>query len=261
MPLPKTLRFLGILRFNCQVIFKKFLDSFLHFVLPNRCALCKVSLLQSKGLCHECWQRLTFILPPYCAICGLPFNNIADNAAPLLSLCGSCTGQPPPFDKAYAALKYDKVSKQMILRYKYQDETALLPVLGDWLAMAGAALLDESDCITPVPLHWRRLFQRQYNQAGLLAQYLSKKRKIPARLLLKRVSFTGPQGRLSRAKRFKNIKGCFKIKEKEFIKGKNILLIDDVIASGSTVRECARMLKKAGANKVFVLAIAKVFEH
>jgi ComF family protein len=156
---------------------------------------------------------------------------------------------------------YDDASRGLILDFKHGDRVWASPAFGGWLARAGDELLADADLVAPVPLHRRRLFARRYNQSALLAQALARRCALPvAPDLLVRRRATPSQGRLSPTARRRNVRGAFALRlgYAEAIAGRRVLLIDDVLTTGATVRECARVLLRAGAGAVDVLTLARV---
>jgi ComF family protein len=231
----------------------------LDAVLPPRCLKCGEVVAAAGALCPTCWQQLSFLSPPCCACCGQPFDFDLGSDA----LCGACTLNPPAFDRARAVLRYDEASRDLVLAFKHADRTSLAPTFGAWLGRAGRELLAESDLIVPVPLHWSRLFTRRYNQAALLAQELGKlsgKPVIPDLLIRRRA--TQKQGHLGRLARQRNVAGAFALHPRrlESLVGRRILLVDDVVTTGATVTNCAKVLRKGGADAVNVLAVARVIQ-
>jgi len=175
-------------------------------------------------------------------------------------LCGGCAVTPPLYDGGRSVLVYDDASKGIILRFKHGDSTHGAPTFAKWMGTVGQDFIKTSDLIIPVPLHWTRLFMRTYNQAQIIATHLHKlaPHTTLAPSLLKRHKRTPPQGHLSKDKRAENVKASFKAPHPHLIKGKSILLVDDVLTSGTTLDACAKELKKAGAKKVFTLTLARV---
>jgi len=229
----------------------------LDALLPPRCLGCGTETLAAASLCLSCWSKLEFISRPQCACCGLPFEIEAGPGA----LCGECLRRPPPYRRGRAALRYDEGSRRLILRFKHADRTESARLFTGWLGQAGAGLLAEADVLAPVPLHWRRLLTRRYNQAALLTQGLARQSGLPAVPdLLERRRATASQGRKSRNQRRRNVSGAFRVKPKHqgFIKGQRVLLIDDVLTTGATLEACARTLLRAGAAQVEVLVLARV---
>jgi ComF family protein len=205
----------------------------------------------------DIWGALDFIADPKCDTCGFPFD--FDVSAG--SLCASCLDYPPSYDSARAAIKYDEASRSIILGFKHADKTHAAAAFTPWLKLAGQRMLEQGDLLIPVPLHRRRLIARRYNQAAIIAQYLSKETGVPARLdALHRKRATTPQGHLSASQRFKNVRSAFAINpaHAQSIEGKKIILIDDVYTTGATVNECTKVLKAHGAQEVHILTLARV---
>jgi ComF family protein len=186
--------------------------------------------------------------------CGLPFPPpMGDDA-----ICADCARDRPSWDRARAVLRYDKHSRRLVLALKHADRTHLARALGGWMRRAGAEVLDGADLVLPVPLHWTRLFARRYNQAGLLAHAVRAAGGPPvAPDWLVRRRRTPSQGRLGAAARARNVRGAFALRPGRSIKGKRIVLIDDVLTTGATVEECARVLRRGGAAFVGVLTVAR----
>jgi ComF family protein len=229
----------------------------LDFVLPPRCLSCRGRVEDQGTLCAECWKGLTLLDEPCCFRCGYPFPY----RMPEDSLCPSCIRRLPAFDRARAVFRYDDASRAMILAFKHSDEIHGAPVYGQWLARAGAALLDEADLIAPVPLHPRRLLRRRYNQAGLLAQAAGRRAGKPVAVdLLSRRRHTASQAQKSPSARQRNVQGAFAVRRrwKDRVQGKRVVMVDDVLTTGATVEECARVLRRAGAGAVDVLTLARV---
>jgi ComF family protein len=217
------------------------------------------------ALCGDCWREVTFVSAPMCALCGYPFelgSSVQDGA----SLCGACVRHAPVFARARAVFAYDAASRGLILGFKHADKTHGAPAYAQWMARAGAELLAEADLIVPVPLHRWRLFTRRYNQAALLAGSLvlescareGGKAFVPD--LLIRTRATPSQGRLSRRARLLNVRGAFTVNARrgDMLKGRRVLLVDDVYTTGATVDAAARALLAGGAAAVDVLTLARV---
>ncbi len=229
----------------------------LNFLLPPRCLSCRGRVEDQGTLCAACWKDLTLLEEPCCYRCGYPFPY----RMPEESLCPSCIRRLPAFDRARAVFRYDDASRALILAFKHSDEIHGAPVYGQWLARAGAVLLAEADLIAPVPLHPRRLLRRRYNQAGLLAQAAGKRAATPVAVdLLRRRRHTATQAQKSPSARRRNVQGAFAVHErwKSQVQGRRIVLVDDVLTTGATVEECARVLCRAGAGAVDVLTLARV---
>ena len=239
---------------------KSFLKHLLNIILPPRCICCGEILSQENGLCPKCFSAIHFISKPYCAICGAPLENPIDEKD---VVCAKCLKEKRhTFSLQRSAFIYDENSKNMLIDLKFHDKTSYATVLAQFLYKAAADILKEKpDVIIPVPLHYMRLLKRKYNQSGLLARELSKLCNIKVDdFSLKRCRNTIPQVKFSGKARIKNIRGAFFVKKPQNIKNKKILLIDDVMTTGSTLKECAIALKKAGAAKIYALTVART-EH
>ncbi|OFX10696.1 MAG: amidophosphoribosyltransferase [Alphaproteobacteria bacterium RIFOXYD12_FULL_60_8] len=229
----------------------------LDALLPPQCLGCGELVDAPGALCPTCWEGIRFISQPCCARCGLPFE-LPDTEEGAPSLCAGCIAEPPDFDQARSVLLYDDASRGLILKFKHADRTEGAPAYARWLARAGAEMLAECDVIAPVPLHRWRLFLRRYNQAALLARHLGRLSGKPvAPDLLTRCRATPTQGGLDRRGRLGNVKGAFASPRPARVEGKTVLLIDDVFTTGATVGECAKALRRAGAERVFVLTLAR----
>ena len=231
----------------------------LDFILPPLCFGCSAHVETQGGLCAQCWSGLKFITDPMCTACGFPFPH----EMPAGVLCAGCSKHLPNYQKARAALGYDDGSRRLVLAFKHGDKSQGLKTMGKWLHRAGEDLVTEADVIMPVPLHPIRLRRRKFNQAALLARALHMETGVPVDLFsLKRVKNTPTQGGLSRHKRAMNVVGAFRVPsaQKEAVRGKQILIIDDVLTTGATVDNCTRALNKAGAKGVYVLTLARVVQ-
>ena len=236
-----------------------------NLILPYRRLVTGEILSDSSGLSPQAWSQLTFIANKQgavCRTCGCPFSVIEEGGYDETHMsCVSCLERPPYFKKAAAALIYNDHSRPLILGFKHGDKIFMAETFAQWMASAGAEILEKTDMFVPVPLHWQRLIKRRYNQSALLADALGKRTEIPvSKLALRRARATPTQGHLSAKERRKNVKKAFCIAKRyeREIMGKNICLIDDVLTSGSTVNECARTLLEAGAKSVSVLCLARV---
>jgi ComF family protein len=227
----------------------------LNLLLPPRCLACSTPVSAPGTLCATCWRGLLFLGAPCCACCGYPFDFDLGPGG----LCGACLAAPPLFDHARAALRYDDASRPLILALKHADRLHLAPPLAQWMRNAGAELIAAADFQIPVPLHWTRLFARRYNQAALLAQEIAKLGGPPVvtNALIRRRR-TPSQGHRSASARRRNVAAAFALRAPERIVGKRLILIDDVLTTGATVEECARVLKRGGAARVDVLTLARV---
>jgi ComF family protein len=223
-------------------------------VLPPRCLACSEIVDQPDALCGRCWGGMTFFAPPWCALCGLPFPHPIEEDA----LCGACARERPAWDQARAVLRYDKHSRSLLLRFKHGDQTHVAGAFGRWMHRAGGEVLAGADLLVPVPLHWTRLFRRRYNQAALLAHAIRAAGgpDVAADWLVRRRR-TPVQGHLGPLARERNVRGAFAMRARCNVAGKRLVIIDDVMTTGATVEECARVLRRAGASFVGVLTLAR----
>jgi ComF family protein len=227
----------------------------LDALLPPRCLSCGETVAEQGVLCAECWRAVTFIAPPYCARCGVPFPH---EGAALGSVCAGCIAEPPPFDRARAVFRYDEASRALVLAFKHADRTHTAPAYGRWLRRAGAELFDGADLVVPVPLHWTRLFARRYNQSALLAHAIRAAGGPPVDPdLLVRRRRTPSQGHLGRRARARNVERAFRLRAGAEVRGRHVVVVDDVMTTGATLAECARVLRRAGAARVDVLTLAR----
>lgn len=228
-----------------------------RLLFPPVCAGCRRHVSQPGVLCAECWPKLRLIERPWCPVMGTPF--VHDMGAGFLS--AEAIADPPPFDRARAAVAYSGVARRMVQGLKYQDRTDLAPWMARWMLRAGAELVAEADVIVPVPLHWRRFFRRKFNQSAELGRALSNLSGVPfSPAAVRRVKLTRQQVGLERHEREQNVRAAFRVPAEAEIEiaGRRVLLIDDVYTTGATVRAVTKALKKGGAGAVDVLTFARV---
>jgi ComF family protein len=229
----------------------------LDIALPPLCSACREPLGDGIGLCAFCWSKLSLIEPPYCARLGIPFTY--DPGPGLLSM--EAIADPPAYDRARAAVRYDDIARALVHGFKYGDRLDLAPLMGRWMARAGAELLQDADALIPVPLHWRRLWARRFNQSAALAGAIADSARVTViHDALKRTRATPQQVGLTKTARAENMQGAFRVpvEQKARVSGRRLVLIDDVLTSGATVDTCARALLRAGAAHVDVLVFARV---
>jgi len=194
---------------------------------------------------------------PYCQRLCIPFA--FDSGAGLLSM--EAIADPPAYNRARAAVRYDDVARKLVHALKYGDRLDLAPTMGRWMARAGGELLADADALVPVPLHWRRQWARRFNQAALLAQIIARTNgRVVAHGALKRVKATPQQVGLDKSERAHNVQGAFRVPAagRAEVAGRKLLLIDDVLTSGATIDACTRALLRVGATSVDVLVFARV---
>jgi ComF family protein len=236
---------------------KPFFAAALDIVFPPLCHVCHrfIPTPDELHICPGCRELMPPILAPLCVVCGIPFAGAGTD-----HVCGRCSTSPPRFDAARAALAYEGASRDLIHAFKYRNKTHLRRPLA-LLTMEGLAEFIRSrrpGLIMPVPLHRKKLASRGFNQAVLLGEILSQRLKVPLdRRNLRRIRWTEPQVNLAAHDRRVNVKGAFAIHDPALLKGCRVLLVDDVLTTGSTAEECGRVLKAAGAADVTVITVAR----
>ncbi len=236
----------------------------LDTLLPPRCLACSAIVPSQGTLCGACFRGITQIVPPLCHRCGVPFlhagQGVPSPGGGALH-CPRCAARPPEYGHARAAFLYDEHSRRLVLPLKYGDRTELAGPLARQMAHAGRELLARADLLVPVPLHRRRLLSRRYNQAALLAWKLARLSGVPCLPdALRRARATKPLAHLGAAERAVLLEDAFRLSPRAAsrLRGRQILLVDDVLTSGATVTACARVLLGSGAAGVDVLAAARV---
>jgi len=236
---------------------KKVVSGFSDILFPPQCIGCGAVLTtgDEHPFCPDCFSTLHFIRSPLCTSCGLPFTETGEN-----HLCEECALSNPPFSMARALGSYEKTLLDVIHLFKYHGRVSIGEALGKMMATARYDSLEPSDysTIMPVPLHPKKLREREFNQSLILAKEISKRFSVPLDFMaLRRTIPTEAQVTLSQRKRAANVKGAFAVTERGRIEGRKILLVDDVYTTGSTVKECAATLMKNGAQEVAVLTLAR----
>jgi ComF family protein len=227
----------------------KYLGALLNLLFPSKCPVCgnESDNHLYNPFCTKCWRGIEKYSGPACNICGIP------TISSLTITCELCLKTKPPFSKVLYYGVYDGVLKEAIHLLKFNGVKRLSKPLS---LMLYELSIPKVDGIIPVPLHHKRLCQREFNQTASISRHLSKNLKIPLMLnVLKKSKETPPQTDVTGKERLKNIKNAFTASEK--VRGLDLLLIDDVITTGATVRECAKALTKAGAKSVTVAALAR----
>lgn len=224
-------------------------------LMPPLCLGCDAPVTERQTLCAMCWKAIHFINEPFCPCCGAPFDTPMGEGA----LCSTCVEHRPVYEAARSVFLYDEASKPLILRFKHGDQLHGLPMFAQWLARTGESFWQDVDGIVPIPLHRWRLLKRRYNQSALLAIALGRlvHKKVCVDALV-RTRPTPPQGHFSKKQRLLNVRGAFALRRSMDVRGLNLVLVDDVLTSGATVNECARILLAAGAARVDVLTLARV---
>lgn len=218
-----------------------------------RCISCAELTQEGGGFCSKCWHNIEFISSPICISCGRAFTlNVAEGQT-----CLKCISDPPEYDAARSLFKFNETSKKVIHNFKYYDKTGLARNFADMLCMKYQDEIGDADVIIPVPMHKFKRLMRMYNQAAVLGQAISN--NIGKSIyfdVLKKTKWTKAQTNLSRTARLTNVHGSIKVDNAIKIRDKKIVLVDDVMTTGSTISLCSKLLKKAGAAKVTALCIA-----
>ena len=237
----------------------------LDVLMPPQCLACR-SIIETAGLlCPSCFAKAQMIAPPMCRQCGVPLAAATgvSGIAHLDLTCGRCLSDPPLFSRARSVFTYDDIARQLVTDLKYRDRLEGRQSLGAWLARASADLAATADLIVPVPLHYRRLVRRRYNQAAVLARSLAERtgRQLAVDALIRQRP-TKSQTGLSLDERTRNMRGAFVVRSKcrAAIKGAQILLVDDVLTTGATANACAKALLQADAREVTVVTLARTKE-
>jgi ComF family protein len=239
-------------------MFRHLTRAFIDLIFPPACICCDAPLSSSAGilLCHKCQTQTLLIREPLCTCCGKPYLSGAGTS----HLCVVCLTNKKYFNRARGVLLYKGPIREAIQRFKYQHDMSGLTTFKKLFKEADPArkLLDSADLVLPVPLHVKRLRERTFNQAAVLARCLCGQRKRIRYDILLRPGWTDPQTSKSGVNRRKGLGRAFKVMWPQAVQGRNILLVDDVFTTGTTANECARVLKKNGAKTVDVLTLARV---
>jgi ComF family protein len=241
-----------------------FLGQFIDLIYPPRCSICEKFLWKDRAkkdqqellFCNPCFDGFSEITPPLCPTCGRPFASEVDED----HLCGDCLRKRPYYDTMRAPYLFAGGIMEAIHQFKYARKSYLANSLGFLLASFARKWLHRADSflMMPVPLHPKRLRERDFNQSLLLARYAAPLLGLELDFLsLKRIRYTQPQTGLKSDERRKNVRGAFEIDDRKVVKGRCVLLVDDVTTTGNTLNECARTLKRAGAKEVFCLTLAR----
>lgn len=236
----------------------KLIKCIANIFLPPRCLRCGKIIQGENGLCDECFSKIKFISVPYCQTCGHPLPT-----AQTVTQCPSCIqGNKNLFRMQRSRVHYDENSRALILNFKFYDRTENAEFLARWLYTAGHDIWQQgADVLIPVPIHQTRLRSRKFNQSALLCKELSKITGIPVDYTsLQKYRKTKPQVECSGQMRIRNIKNAFIVRFPQRLKDKRVVVIDDVMTTGSTLKECAKVLRASGVKSVDALTVARVLK-
>lgn len=229
-------------------LFKPVID----FALPPRCGGCGAIVDEVDSFCAECWTKIEFLGPGGCSVCGLPLEGTE------IDSCARCLARPPRLHRVRAATAYGEISRSIAIRLKYGRKIAL----GRTMARYMAPLLDQlpgNAVLVPVPLHRGRIWTRGFNQSALIARELARRLGVSVETeALQRVKATPPLKGLSAQQRRRTVAGAFRVNSSAELRGRTVVLVDDVLTTGSTANACARVLKRAGAERVELVSWARV---
>lgn len=236
---------------------KQSFGRFCDLLVPPVCLSCENHVDQQGMVCAGCWSELSFLERPWCAVMGTPFSYDLGEGA----LSAHAIAFPPPFEKARAAVLYTDRARQLVQGLKFNDRTDLAPWMAAWMNRVGGDVFEKDSVLVPVPLHRGRLWQRRYNQSAELARHAASLAGLEYRPeWLSRIRPTRQQVGLGRKERVRNVQGAFRVEEaqKLHVKGRSIVLVDDVFTTGATLEACTRALRRGGAARVSCLTFARV---
>lgn len=244
--------------------FRRIFDRMADIVWPRTCAVetCARPVDRPHShICSECFASLPFYMPGgACRVCGAP----VPAKTPHSFVCEECASNPPPYERVCSALAYDGAAEELIKDFKYKRAVWLAGDFSELLEGAVRAGLDASsvDSVFPVPLHPNRRRRRGYNQSGLLARSLAKRlnRRLDESSLI-RTRDTPKQSLLGGEERRKNLNGAFSVVRPSFVRGRTVLLVDDVTTTGSTLAAAAEPLRAAGAAHIWCVTLARVTDN
>jgi competence protein ComFC len=232
------------------------LRAVVSLLYPAVCTICAESVAPGEYICDACDDKILRIVPPFCAKCSEPFTGAIIGSFD----CANCAHRTLHFDAAVAAYRSRGIVRRVVLDFKYGRQVHLRHLVARWLraALDDTRLRDRHfDVMVPVPLHRARERERGFNQASLLADLVSAKMSIQPKAMLERIRYTTTQTAFDRTERMENLRGAFRLRKYADVRGLRVLLIDDVLTTGSTVSECARVLKEAGASSVHAATAAR----
>lgn len=255
-----TIRTMLNLTWTRQLNFFKesFYSKTLDFLFPQPCVYCESKRIAGGPyLCGMCQDAIDFISSSYCSLCGIPANHSYESDEGKF-LCGSCRSKPPTFDKARSLGLHQGVLRKLVHEFKYGSRPGVMKEIGPLLEIYFSNRRLSDFYVTPIPLHLIKLEQREFDQAYLIGEKVAKILGLDfLPEILERIVETQPQASLKKTERLKNVRGAFHALNSDKIRGRDILLVDDVFTTGATLNEGARILKQAKANRVYVFSLAR----
>ena len=240
-----------------MMLVKKIWSKILDFFVPPVCIYCRKRVQDAYAICSECFQKISFLDEPCCDDCGAPlcYEN---------SICTYCLGtleNKKHYDKLRAIFNYDDFSKMSILALKHGDAAYVAKFFANLMYARYKKIFEEADVILYVPIHFKRLLKRHYNQAALIARVIGQRadKKVSHGNLIRVKNTKAQQGDMRSRKR--NVKNAFKVKNPELLQGLSVVLIDDVFTTGATLNECSRVLKESGVLTVICCTMARAFQN
>ena len=233
------------------VVFGRLVRSALDFALPPRCAGCGTIVADVHSFCPDCWKEVEFLGDNGCSTCRMPLQATEQRT------CGACLARAPRIARTRAAVAYGDLARGLAIRLKYGRKVAIARTMARYMA----PLVGEGPerLLVPVPLHRTRLWNRGFNQSALVARELSRRLGIAADpLALSRTRRTPPLKGMSPVQRRRTVAGAFRVRDRNAVQGKTVILVDDVLTTGSSAEACARTLKRAGAARVELVSWARV---
>ena len=232
-------------------------QTLLKMIYPARCVGCGELVEGDFGLCGTCWRDTPFVTGLCCDACGVPLLGPDPTE---IAHCDACLSSPRPWDRGRAVLEYDGLSRKLVMRLKHGDRTDMSRPMAGWMERKARDLARADTILVPVPLHWKRLFRRTYNQAALLSEHLAARLEVshcPDALIRK--TATAPM-KGERDVRLETMKDAIALNEKRIarIEGRPVLLVDDVMTTGATLEACALALALASPRKIDVITLARV---
>jgi len=231
------------------------LQTVIRALFPPQCLLCETWVAQAGGLCPDCWRETEFLTGVLCDSCAAPLPGVGTDVT---VQCDTCLSHPPPWRHGRAVMRYTGRGRHLVLALKHSDRTDIAPGAAKMMYRAAKDIVSGDSVFVPVPLHWMRLAKRRYNQSALLAQALARSAGAQVALgALHRPKRTRSLGGLSPDARAQELEAAIVVAQPQHIVGRHVILVDDVLTSGATLRACAQAMTQAGAAQVDVVVLAR----